>query len=61
MRDVPASTADAIVETNEQSRIDGLRVAMALLAILSLIALPFTRGIPKVQPGEQPAASPAPT
>ena len=30
--DVPAPTADAIVETNEQSRIDGLRVAMALLA-----------------------------
>ena len=59
--DVHASTADAIVETNEQSRIDGLRVAMALLAILSLIALPFTRGIPKVQPGEKPAANPAPT
>jgi MFS family permease len=58
--DVPAPTADAIVETNEQSRIDGLRVAMALLALLALIALPFTRGIPKAQPGEQSVVSPAP-
>ena len=58
--DVDASTADAIVETNEQSRIDGLRVAIALLAILSLVALPFTRGIPKVQPGEASAVNPAP-
>jgi Na+/melibiose symporter-like transporter len=58
--DVPASTADAIVETNEQSRIDGLRVAMSLLAVLSLIALVFTRGIPKVQPGEQSGVNPAP-
>ena len=57
---VPASTADAIVETNEESRIEGLRVAMALLAILALVALPFTRGIPKVQPGEESAVNPAP-
>jgi MFS family permease len=58
---VPAPTADAIVETNEQSRIDGLRVAMAILAILSLVALAFTRGIPKVQPGEQLTVNSAPT
>ena len=54
------ATADEIVETNEQSRIDGLRVAMALLAMLSLIALPFTRGIPRCSPGEKSAADPAP-
>ncbi len=57
--DVPAPTADAVVETNEQSRIDGLRVAVSILALLSLVALPFTRGIPTVQPGEQTAASSA--
>ena len=57
---VPAEASDAILEKNEESRIEGLRVAMALLAILSLIALVFTRGIPKVQPGAEPAASPAP-
>ncbi len=58
---VPPATADAVVETNEQSRIDGLRVAVSILALLSLVALPFTRGIPTVQPGEQSAASTAPS
>jgi Na+/melibiose symporter-like transporter len=58
---VPAPTADAIVETNEQSRIDGLRVAVSVLALLSLVALPFTRGIPTVQPGQQSAANSAST
>ncbi len=47
---VPTSSVDEIVKTNEQSRIDGLRAAVALLALLALAALPFTRGIPKVQP-----------
>ena len=56
---VPAPTADAIVETNEQSRIDGLRVAIAILALMALAALPFTRGIPSVQPGAQSKAKPA--
>jgi MFS family permease len=49
---VPRRTTDEIVQANEESRIDGLRAAVALLAILSLVALPFTRGIPTVQPGE---------
>ena len=30
---VPRGTADAIVEANEQSRIDGLRAAVAILAL----------------------------
>jgi hypothetical protein len=50
---VPPRTADAVVETNEQSRIDGLRVAVSLLALLALVALLFTGGIPTVQPGAQ--------
>jgi len=58
---VPAPTADAIVETNSQSRIDGLRAAVASLALLSLVALAFTRGIPTVQPGSQSQPSSAPT
>jgi hypothetical protein len=55
---VPQPTADAVVEANAQSRIDGLRAAVSILAILALIALAFSRGIPRVQPGEQskPAA-----
>ena len=48
---VPRRSVDEIVQANEQSRIDGLRAAVALLALISLAALPFTRGIPKAQPG----------
>jgi MFS family permease len=50
---VPARTTDEVVQQNETSRIDGLRAAVALLALISLAALPFTRGIPKVQPGAE--------
>ncbi len=50
---VPPRTANAIVDQNEESRIDGLRVAVAILALFSLLALPFTRGIPTVQPGAE--------
>jgi MFS family permease len=50
---VPSRTADAIVATNEQSRIDGLRVAVSILALFSLLALLFTGGIPAVQPGAE--------
>jgi MFS family permease len=52
--DVPRETAEAIVEQNEVSRIDGLRVAVSLLALVALVALPFTRGIPARQPGAGP-------
>ena len=48
---VPPATADEIVKQNEKSQIDGLRAAEAILALLALVALPFTRGIPTVQPG----------
>jgi len=48
---VPTATADAVVATNATARIDGLRAAVSILALLSLIALLFTRGIPTIQPG----------
>ena len=57
---VSPSAADAIEETNTQSRIDGLRAAVAVLALLALVALPFTRGIPTVQPGAQVETRAAP-
>lgn len=47
---VPVSTADAIVDENADARIEGLRTAMSLLAIVALIALFFTRRIPMQQP-----------
>jgi hypothetical protein len=58
---VPPRRADAIVQTNEQSRIDGLRVAVSILALFALLALLFTRGIPILQPGAQTKPSAAST
>ena len=58
---VPTATADEIVNQNKKSEIDGLRAAEAILALLALIALPFTRGIPAVQPGTQAKARSSPS
>ena len=57
---VPAETADAVMATNTQSRIDGLRSALAVLALLTLLALLFTRGLPTVQPGAVQKPDPPP-
>jgi MFS family permease len=57
---VPPETANAVVDENEQARIAGLRSALALLALISLLALLFTRGIPTVQPGAKPKQDPPP-
>ena len=48
---VDAETTQAIVDVNQEARLDGLRTALALLAIFSVVALFFTRRIPSVQPG----------
>ena len=59
--DVAPATAAAVVEANAESRITGLRSAVAILALISLTALLFTRGIPTIQPGTpEPAAAGAP-
>jgi MFS family permease len=50
---VPASATDAILKENEDARLDGLRTALALLAVFGLIALFFGRRLPT----EQPAAA----
>jgi MFS family permease len=56
MRDAGASekTTQAVVDENEKARLDGLRAALALLAIFSVIALFFTRRIPVHAPGSAP-------
>ena len=46
----PAVT-QAVVDENEQARLDGLRSALALLALIAVAALFFTRRIPDRQPG----------
>jgi MFS family permease len=50
---VPSDTADAVVDANAEGRIVGLRSALAVLALTSLLALLFTRGLPTVQPGAE--------
>ena len=57
---VPKDTANAVVDENAQARIAGLRSALAVLALISLLALLFTRGIPTVQPGSEAKPRPAP-
>ncbi len=54
---VDPSASQAIVDVNEQARVDGLRSALALLAIIGVIALFFTKRIPTRQPGAVASAS----
>jgi MFS family permease len=49
---VPPSTAAAIVDENAKARIDGLRASLSVLAVVALIALFFSRGIPTRQPSD---------
>jgi hypothetical protein len=48
---VDQQTTQAVVDVNEQARLDGLRSALALLALVALVAILFTRRIPSQQPG----------
>jgi len=49
---VSPSVTDAIVEENANARIDGLRAAVAVLALFSVLAFIAARRLPKVQPGD---------
>ena len=57
---VPRNIADDVVDENAEARITGLRSALALLALISLLAPLFTRGIPTVQPGATAQANAPP-
>ena len=57
---VSQDAADAIVSENEQSRIDGLRVAISALALFALLGLAFTGNLPTKQPGPAPSPRAAP-
>jgi EmrB/QacA subfamily drug resistance transporter len=54
---VDATTSAAIVDENERARIDGLRAALALLALIGVIAMFFTRRLPVHQPTGPAAAA----
>ncbi len=43
--------AQAVLDENEQARLDGLRVALAVLALIALVGLFFSARIPTEQPG----------
>jgi MFS family permease len=55
---VHGATADAIVDENAHARLDGLRAALSVLALLALLGLTLTFGIPTRQPSD--ALAPAP-
>ncbi len=57
---VPPATAQAVVDVNVQSRINGLRAALAVLALITLVALALTRRLPTVQPGDEQALTAGP-
>jgi EmrB/QacA subfamily drug resistance transporter len=48
------ATTQAIVDENEQARVDALRATMVLLGLFALMALFFTRRVPKEQPSGPP-------
>lgn len=58
---VPPDTADAIVEENEEARIQALRISLAVVALFALLAMFFTSRIPSRPVGAPtPAVEPPP-
>ena len=54
---VSGDVAEQIIEVNEDARLDGLRAALVVLALVALIALFSARRIPTQQPGSTGADS----
>ena len=57
---VDPAVSQAVLDENEQARLDGLRTALAALALFALIGLFFTGRIPKQQPGSMPRGGEGP-
>jgi hypothetical protein len=57
---VPTAQADAIVQENANARINGLRAALSVLAVLGLMGLVASRRIPKRQPAATAAGDGGP-
>ncbi len=55
---ITGDTATAILDENSDSRLVGLRSALAVLAVLALLALFVSKGIPTRQPGSSRPVSP---
>jgi Na+/melibiose symporter-like transporter len=58
--DLSETVSRAVLVENERARLDGLRVALAVLALIALLGLFFSRRIPSQQPGStlHPAVTP---
>jgi len=54
---VAPKATDAIVEENEAARLKGLRYSLSVLALIALVALLFSRGIPTEQPASASASA----
>jgi hypothetical protein len=54
---VPPAEAEAIVDENADARLAGLRAALSVMALIAIVALFFTRRIPRRQPATSAAAS----
>ncbi|HEX5586240.1 MAG TPA: MFS transporter [Acidimicrobiia bacterium] len=50
---VKDATATAVVDENAEARLDALRASLSVLAVLALVALFFSRGIPTVPVGAE--------
>jgi MFS family permease len=59
--EVSEETATAALEANRQARLDGLRAALVVLAVIALVALFSARRIPTQQPGSAPQPSAEPS
>jgi MFS family permease len=58
---VPPEAAAAVVEENEEARLEGLRSALAVLAVLGLLAMLAARRLPERQPAAPQAGAAAVT
>lgn len=56
---VSPQISNAVLEENSAARLEGLRTALAVLGLISLIGLWFTNRIPTKQPGATPQREPA--
>src|SRR5438034_6248683 len=50
---VSSKTSEAVVSEYQKSRISGLKAALAILALMTMVALLLTKRIPKTQPGSK--------
>jgi EmrB/QacA subfamily drug resistance transporter len=57
---VPEGTINAILAVNASARLSALRAALAVVALVAVLALFFTRWIPTRQPGAEPTGSQEP-